>query len=53
MREFDSEYGKKSKEKPFVYPYSRKARILLYAHLARTELPLETLDVGKSPQIKL
>ncbi|XP_071800761.1 translocation protein SEC63 homolog [Asterias amurensis] len=47
MREFDSEYGKKSKEKPFVYPYSRKARILLYAHLARTELPLETLDVDK------
>ena len=48
MREFDSEAGKKSKERPFIFPYSRKARILMYAHLARTDLPSNTLEFGKS-----
>lgn len=47
LKEFSSDIGLKNKEQPFCQPYSVKARILLYAHLARNDLPPKTLDQGK------
>nr|QCY50107.1 DNAJC23 [Apostichopus japonicus] len=44
LKEFSSDIGLKNKEQPFCQPYSVKARILLYAHLARNDLPPKTLD---------
>ncbi|XP_014677909.1 PREDICTED: translocation protein SEC63 homolog [Priapulus caudatus] len=43
--------GEKSKERPFCYPYSVKARALLHAHLSRLDLPLETLDQDQTSVI--
>lgn len=40
--------NEKNKEKPLCYPYSVKARALLHAHFSRLELPMKTLEVGKS-----
>lgn len=57
VREFQGDIGLKNKQRPFCYPYSIKARALLYAHLARYDLPAETLlkdqlyIVKKCPQL--
>ncbi|XP_072037155.1 translocation protein SEC63 homolog, partial [Amphiura filiformis] len=57
VREFSGDIGMKNKQRPFCYPYSIKARTLLYAHLARVPLPRETLEqdslyiVKKCPQL--
>ncbi|XP_071485151.1 translocation protein SEC63 homolog [Diadema antillarum] len=57
VREFSNDIGLKNKERPFCYPYSLKVRTLIYAHLARSELPPKTLHqdrlfiVKKCPQL--
>lgn len=39
--------GESNKEKPLCYPYSIKARVLIYAHLSRLRLPPTTLELDK------
>ncbi|RWS25690.1 translocation protein SEC63-like protein [Leptotrombidium deliense] len=44
--------GEKNKERPLCFPYSVKARALLYAHLSRLKLPPNTLEVDKIQILK-
>ena len=39
--------GESNKERPLCYPYSIKARVLIYAHLSRLRLPPTTLEQDK------
>lgn len=39
--------GESNKERPLCYPYSIKARVLIYAHLSRLKLPPTTLELDK------
>ncbi|XP_030850801.1 translocation protein SEC63 homolog [Strongylocentrotus purpuratus] len=52
VREFSNDIGLKNKERPFCYPYSVKVRTLIYAHLARADLPPKTLDVDRLYVVK-
>lgn len=39
--------GESNKERPLCYPYSIKARALIFAHLSRLKLPPTTLELDK------
>ena len=39
--------GESNKERPLCYPYSIKARALIFAHLSRLKLPPNTLELDK------
>lgn len=39
--------GESNKERPLCYPYSIKARVLIYSHLSRLKLPPTTLELDK------
>ncbi|KAL7639786.1 UNVERIFIED_CONTAM: hypothetical protein RMT77_009196 [Armadillidium vulgare] len=45
--------GEKNKERPLCFPYSIKARALLFAHLSRIPLKEETLDQDRLYIVKL
>lgn len=47
MRELP-DYQEKVREQPYCYPYCVKARVLMYAHLARANLPENTLEKGNN-----
>jgi len=42
-----SNLGESNKERPLCYPYSIKARALIFAHLSRLKLPPTTLELDK------
>ncbi|CAE1323240.1 SEC63 [Acanthosepion pharaonis] len=51
MREL-SNLGESNKERPLCFPYSMKARVLLFAHMARKALPPNTLEIDKQYILK-
>ncbi|CAH1799731.1 unnamed protein product [Owenia fusiformis] len=44
--------NEKNKERPLCFPYSVKARALLYAHFSRIELPPKTLELDRQYMLK-
>ncbi|XP_029655236.1 translocation protein SEC63 homolog [Octopus sinensis] len=51
MREL-SNLGENNKERPLCFPYSIKARVLLFAHMARKSLPADSLEIDKQYILK-